>query len=197
MTIKAEVTPEGRRKLITIRQIPSASGRILARWGAQTVKTIILYADHVFSKKPRARSAQLRRNVGLEVRSFVGSTRVTVGTGVGAAKNVAYAQIQDKGGMTHPTVTLKMRRWAWAMHRQEFGREVRGLGLKGAERKGAAATWQNMSIYRAIALTKKSKLNILVPPTGWFSTPIKERTDVLHEYLRPASILTEAEKGVE
>jgi len=192
--MKVEVTPEGRRKLVAIRQIPSASGRILARWGAETVKTIILYADHIFSKKRNARSAQLRRNVGLEVRSFVGSTRVTVGTGVGAAKNVVYAQIQDKGGMTHPTVTEKMRRWAWAMHRQEFGSGTRGLGLSGAERRGARMTWENTSVYKAIALTRKMKLNILVPPTGWFSTPIKERTDFLHEYLSPASILAEAEK---
>jgi phage gpG-like protein len=53
---------------------------------------------------------------------------------------VKYAQIHNDGGITHPTVTLKMRRWAWAMYHQTGD-----------------------PMFKGIALTKKSKLDVKIP----------------------------------
>jgi phage gpG-like protein len=53
---------------------------------------------------------------------------------------VPYAQIHNDGGTTHPTVTKKMRRWAWAMY-FETGDPM----------------------FKNIALTKKTKLDVKIP----------------------------------
>lgn len=53
---------------------------------------------------------------------------------------VKYAQIHNDGGTTHPTVTKKMRRWAWAMY-YETGDPM----------------------FKNIALTKKTKLDVKIP----------------------------------
>ena len=51
---------------------------------------------------------------------------------------VPYAGIHNWGGTTHPTVTPKMRRYAWAMHYKESG------GVKGAD-----------TMWKRMALTKR------------------------------------------
>lgn len=59
--------------------------------------------------------------------------------------NVPYAGIHNEGGTinTHPTVTPKMRKYAWARFYEEGGKDAPG-----------ALKW------RALALTKKTKLDI-------------------------------------
>lgn len=63
-----------------------------------------------------------------------GEKAVLVGT------NVVYAAIHEFGGVLQPTVTAKMRGWAWHMYKQT------GDGK-----------------YKGMALTKKGKLNIHLP----------------------------------
>ena len=67
---------------------------------------------------------------------------------------VEYAAIHNEGGTinTHPTVTPKMRKMAWAKAYSLAG--VRGGGKLPKELPPEAAKW------RALALTKKSKLNV-------------------------------------
>lgn len=55
---------------------------------------------------------------------------------------VPYGAIHEYGGETHPTVTAKMRRWAWAM-----------WYLSG----------KTLDMYKGIALTRKSQLDIRIP----------------------------------
>lgn len=74
-----------------------------------------------------------------------GSGSVTIGT------SVLYAGIHNFGGATHPTVTAKMRGFAWAMYYKNGG------GVKGQEPPQAAQRW------KALALTRKQKLNIKIP----------------------------------
>lgn len=73
------------------------------------------------------------------------SGSVTIGT------SVPYAGIHNFGGATHPTVTAKMRGFAWAMYYKNGG------GVKGQEPPQAAQRW------KALALTRKQKLNIKIP----------------------------------
>ena len=67
---------------------------------------------------------------------------------------VPYAAIHNDGGTlnTHPSVTPKMRRFAWAKAYSLAG--VKGKGRLPKELPPEAAKW------RALALTKKSRLNI-------------------------------------
>lgn len=63
------------------------------------------------------------------------------------SSNVIYAGIHNEGGVTHPKVTPKMRKYAWARY-YEAG------GSKGT---GDADFW------KGLALTKKQTLNIKIP----------------------------------
>jgi phage gpG-like protein len=53
-----------------------------------------------------------------------------------------YAQIHNEGGETHPTVTDKMKRFAWSKH---------------------YATKKKDSFWKGIALTQKTHLNVKIP----------------------------------
>jgi phage gpG-like protein len=77
------------------------------------------------------RSGDLRRGLESDIDS---------GIGVRFTNSMPYATIHNEGGTTHPTVTPKMRAWAWAMHK-ETGED-----------------W-----YKHIALTKKDKLEVKIP----------------------------------
>lgn len=74
-----------------------------------------------------------------------GSGFVTIGT------SVPYAGLHNFGGMTHPTVTAKMRGFAWAMYYKNGG------GKKGQSSPPEADRW------KALALTRKQKLSIRMP----------------------------------
>jgi len=83
-----------------------------------------------------------RKNLYGSIRYVPGEARVTVGT------SVAYAEIHNQGGTvtSHPTVTPKMRRFAW---RQFFE-----AGGEKTPMAPEAAKW------KALALTKKKKLDV-------------------------------------
>jgi phage gpG-like protein len=66
--------------------------------------------------------------------------RVVVSSGL------KYAPVHNWGGSVQPTVTPKMRKFAWAMHYKEAGRD-----------KNKDTQWKRL------ALTKKTKLNIRIP----------------------------------
>ena len=63
-----------------------------------------------------------------------------------------YAPIHNWGGTTHPTVTPKMRKYAWAMHYKEAG-----------EDKDKDTMWKRL------ALTKKQKLDVTIPQRQFVS----------------------------
>lgn len=69
---------------------------------------------------------------------------VVIGTGV------PYAGIHNQGGTVSPTVTGKMRKFAWAMY-------YKNGGCNGKGEPAAAGKW------KALALTKKKKLAIKMP----------------------------------
>jgi len=65
---------------------------------------------------------------------------------VTVSNSLKYAPVHNWGGTVSPTVTPKMRRWAWAKHYEEAG----------ADKK-------KDTMWKRLALTKKSKLNIHIP----------------------------------
>ena len=84
-----------------------------------------------------------------------------------------YAAIHNDGGTVGPTVTLKMRKFAWAMYYKALG----GKGKKGKAAKNgghgntagkksgkkAAPLSPEAERWKALALTRKQKLNIVIP----------------------------------
>lgn len=72
-----------------------------------------------------------------------GMTANSVTITAGDAK-VPYAAIHNEGGITHPTVTARMRKFAWAR-------------AAGARTPGEAASW------KALATTRKGKLDVKIP----------------------------------
>jgi phage gpG-like protein len=65
---------------------------------------------------------------------------------VTVSSNLKYAAVHNWGGAVQPTVTPKMRKWAWAKHYEEAG----------ADKK-------KDTMWKRLALTKKSRLNIRIP----------------------------------
>lgn len=77
---------------------------------------------------------------------------------------VPYASVHNWGGKTSPTVTPKMRRFAWAMYYQAGGKSGRGTkGRKSAEKHQSKELSPEAQMWRGLALTKKTKLKVKIP----------------------------------
>lgn len=82
---------------------------------------------------------------------------------VKVANDVNYAPLHNWGGNTHPKVTPKMRKFAWAMYYKTAG--IRKSTTKG-KRKGKKKKRNippEAERWKRLALTKKKKLNIKIP----------------------------------
>ncbi len=78
---------------------------------------------------------------------------------VKVSNEVPYAAIHNEGGTANPTVTPKMRRFAWAMYYKVSGKKKNKKKNKktGTQENAAGGFW------KALALTKKQKLSIKIP----------------------------------
>jgi len=74
---------------------------------------------------------------------------------VKVANEVPYAAIHNEGGTVNPTVTPEMRRFAWAMFYKASGKK------KG--KRGSMLSNPDAERWKALALTKKSKLTVKIP----------------------------------
>ena len=83
-----------------------------------------------------------------------GDYRVTV------SNDLHYAGIHNQGGTVSPTVTPKMRRFAWYMYYKVSGRNSKGQ--KGKKKSQARAAPQ-AEFWRNLALTRKQKLAVKIP----------------------------------
>jgi len=91
--------------------------------------------------------------------------------------DVEYAAIHNEGGRvnTHPTVTPKMKKFAWAKYYEALG------GRKPAKN---ATVPEDAARWRALALTKKTKLNIkYIMPKRQFIGESEELNDKISEKL--------------
>ena len=96
---------------------------------------------------------------------------------VKVANDLVYAPVHNWGGTVSPTVTKQMRKFAWAMYYKEKNvmeaakvksGKVRGKSEKSENRR---KKWDNASKnasdnaqkWKALALTKKTKLNVKIP----------------------------------
>lgn len=82
--------------------------------------------------------------------------------------DVIYAPIHQNGGVLHPIVTPKMRRYAWSRYyslagTNRSGSNGRKSGKNGKPVAGAAVESPEAQMWKRLALTKKKKLSITIP----------------------------------
>ena len=75
---------------------------------------------------------------------------------VRVANDVEYAPLHNWGGETHPTVTPRMRKFAWAMYYKAVGKRKKGKTRQG-ELPPEGGMW------KGLALTRKKKLKVKIP----------------------------------
>lgn len=81
---------------------------------------------------------------------------------VRVANDVEYAPLHNWGGETHPTVTPRMRKFAWAMYYRAAG--IRKKAAKG-KRKGKTRQRElppEAGMWKGLALTRKTKLKVKI-----------------------------------
>jgi hypothetical protein len=181
-------------KSAILRNVPRAFKANATDWAGDTILAIkrSYKGGNVFKRPPKELDANLTQKVYI---TGPEAATIVLGTGGYVGKNsVIYADIQERGGVTHPLVTPAMRKWAWAMYFKEFKGAIKGLGLRGATKRGAFETYKGMdSKYKAIALTKKTKLTVTLKATHWFTTPIDARRPLLDMAMRPETVWATAQ----
>ncbi len=86
--------------------------------------------------------------------------RVTV------SNDLPYAPVHNWGGQVNPTVTPRMRRFAWAMYYNAQGGKKKATGGKRKPKKGKSAPkveTPSAQFWKGMALTKKKKLHVRIP----------------------------------
>lgn len=95
---------------------------------------------------------------------LMSSTQAHIGRGEVSIENpVPYAVIHNEGGtiVSNPTITPKMRKYAWAMVYKLSGRKRSSTGKRGKRAGGSReAIPEEAKKWMALALTKKTKLKI-------------------------------------
>lgn len=97
---------------------------------------------------------------------LMSSTQAVPGYGEVSIENpVPYAAIHNEGGIleSNPTITPKMRKFAWAMVYKIAGKRKRPKGAKRRKKgsKPPAPLPPEAEKWKALALTKKTKIHIL------------------------------------
>jgi hypothetical protein len=186
------------KKMNSALKIPQAVRYQATRWGTETVFALKASAGTMQKSigPLHKKSSQLARATSMKVSGTSSGFQLGVGTGYGTI-NVKYAKIQDEGGTTHPTVTDRMRRWAWyaygvqtGFQRKMLKREVGGISGAKAQRLGRLSA----SKYLGIALTKKARLDVHIPASGWFTRVIEYREPYLYAYMSPSVIYARAQE---
>ena len=151
-------------KTKTVMALPKGARYQLEAFSSETIRELrhSVQKLHMTGRGRNKTSGSMLRNIGREFSVGEDSYKLTIGTGVGSTKAVKYAAIQDAGGTTHPRVTPKMRKWAWRMFYLSKKLEPK---------------------YRAIALTKKLRLDVHIKGSHWFTSVINRREPVLKQMM--------------
>lgn len=117
------------------------------------------------SKRQSGSSAYARRG------TLIGSENTNLMNGIKYIHNgnkatvfnkVLYAPVHNWGGTMHPTVTPKMRRFAWAKYFQAIGAPPKEISHKALVTRKVSLNKEAM-MWKGMALTKKTKLSIKMP----------------------------------
>jgi len=177
------------KKTEIVKNIPRAARKIATRWAAESVEILKRSAASLQRSGKGRHSANLSKNIAMETRLAGEDLHVAVGTGVGPAKNVIYARIQDEGG----TIRKKDKR----------------LTIPLGDTKGIIANFPDGFFVESAAgnvlycqrVGKRGKLKplfvlkdeVTLPPTYWFSGPMRRQREDLDRLLEPDYLFMQAE----
>lgn len=116
--------------------------------------------------QPRKSNEGKQRNLLISRGRLWRSLRITkaVWGDVRVGSNVDYAQIHNEGGTTHPTVTPKMRKFAWAMYNKRRGTASRFEdSVRDSDIRAYSKANNSANFWRNLALTNKSRLTVRIP----------------------------------
>lgn len=82
---------------------------------------------------------------------------------VKVVNELSYAPLHNWGGTVHPTVTDKMRKWAWRQFYKSAGLRKNSSKKTKSEKLKAAAANPQAQMWKRLALTRKKKLDIRIP----------------------------------
>ncbi|KAA6347833.1 hypothetical protein EZS27_004698 [termite gut metagenome] len=98
--------------------------------------------------------------------------------GVKVSNELKYAPLHNWGGTTHPNVTPKMRKWAWRNYFEQTG--IKKSDSKKEKKEKAESASDNAKKWKALALTKKEKLDVKIPQRQFLGES-KELSDEIRQ----------------
>ena len=167
-----------KEKMEAMKRFPKTSLYLLTKWASDTIKAI--KTAGIFKSHP---SGEIMRNIGLQEKGGE-IPQVIIGTGVGHAKEVKYARIQEEGGTIkpkgHPFLTIPFPgvRGIARNYPNAFLATTAGGQWLLAEPKGKTGI-------RPLFLLRRE---VTLPATHWFSKPVKARLPILNEMLAPENL---------
>jgi hypothetical protein len=170
-----------RAKIEAMKRFPRASLYLITKWGTDTIKAIKT------ARILKSKSGMLMRNVGIQ--SQGGDTpRVILGTGVGSAKEVPYARIQDEGGVIHAknkllTIPIPPAKGRVANYPGRFYIKSKAGNVLCCQRSG-----------KGLKILFVLKEQVTIPASHWFSRPLTDRLPYLDSMLEPEKLWQTAQK---
>ena len=106
----------------------------------------------------KTRKGQLANSINVAPVMKIGNELVGI-----VGSNLKYARIQEVGGITHPTVTPKMRRFMWAKFRET-----------------------GIEMFKWTAMTRKNRLDVKIPPHFYMRTTLQDESVRIYDIIRNA-----------
>ena len=179
------------KKTEIVKNIPRAARKIATRWAAESVEILKRSAASLQRSGKGRHSANLSKNIAMETRLAGEDLHVAVGTGVGPAKNVIYARIQDEGGTIRKkdkrlTIPLGQTEGRIANYQGGFWITSRAGNVLYCQRigKGPRAKIKPLFVLRD---------QVRLPATHWFSGPMRRQLEALDQTMSPDYVYMQAE----
>jgi len=181
------------KKVDAIYQFKKAVKKIMTTWLSDSVKELkqsALSLKKTSNRKTGVKTSQLARNIDFRIIEDEEGYHGEVGTGVGKAKNVVYAYIQDKGG------TIRKKNKMLTIPLGDIKGTIANFpdGFFVKSKKGNVLYCYRDGKQLKPLFLLRDEVNI--PATLWFSSVMEKREPILKDMLKPENIFSEALKMV-
>ena len=181
------------KKVDAIYQFKKAVKKIMTTWLSDSVKELkqsALSLKKTSKSKKGVKTSQLARNIDFKITEDEEGYHGEVGTGVGKAKNVVYAYIQDKGG----TIEMKDKMLTIPLGNTKGWIANFPDGFYVTSKKGNLLyCYRDGKRLKPLFVLKE---RVEIPATNWFSSVMEAREPILKDMLKPENIFSEALKMI-
>lgn len=145
------------------KQLPTDIGNVMRNRTLENFRTESFNGE---AWQARKQNEGKQRNLLVQSGKLRRSLRITRAKWgyVAIGSNVPYAQIHNEGGVTHPTVTPRMRRFAMAMYSKKRGRATKlEDSVRDSDIRKYRSEMNSANFWLNLARTKKSSLTVRIP----------------------------------